>query len=88
VQGGLPHAGIVSRAVFPAIRASSVTMAAAMGPVALAWFQDTTCGRRMARGSLAAGGAPGSRVPPGIAVIIHGPITDGFLGGCLLHRRP
>jgi tripartite ATP-independent transporter DctM subunit len=80
LPGGLLHTNIASCAVFSAISGSSVATAATMGSVALPFFQDTKYNQRMVLGSLAAGGALGNLIPPGITFIIYGLITETSVG--------
>jgi tripartite ATP-independent transporter DctM subunit len=76
LPGGLLHTNIVASGVFSAISGSSVATAATIGSVALPYFERTGYDRRMVLGSLAAGGALGNLVPPGITFILYGLITD------------
>jgi len=80
LPGGLLHTNIASCALFSAISGSSVATAATMGSVALPYFQDTRYSQRMVLGSLAAGGALGNLIPPGITFIIYGLITETSVG--------
>jgi C4-dicarboxylate transporter DctM subunit len=80
LPGGLLHTNIVSSGVFSAISGSSVATAATMGSVALPFFRGTAYDRRYVMGSLAAGGALGNLVPPGITFIIYGLITETSVG--------
>lgn len=80
LPGGLLHTNIVSCAVFSAISGSSVATAATMGSVALPFFQGTQYNQRWVLGSLAAGGALGNLIPPGITFIIYGLITETSVG--------
>lgn len=80
LPGGLLHTNIVSCAVFSAISGSSVATAATMGSVALPYFTGTRYNQRMVLGSLAAGGALGNLIPPGITFIIYGLITETSVG--------
>jgi C4-dicarboxylate transporter, DctM subunit len=80
MPGGLLHTNIISCAVFSAVSGSSVATAATMGSVALPYFQDTRYSQRMVLGSLAAGGALGNLIPPGITFIIYGLITETSVG--------
>ena len=80
LPGGLLHTNIVSCGVFSAVAGSSVATAATMGSVALPAFQGTSYDKRMVLGSLAAGGALGNLVPPGITFIIYGLITETSVG--------
>jgi tripartite ATP-independent transporter DctM subunit len=80
LPGGLLHTNIASCAVFSAISGSSVATAATMGSVALPFFAGTRYSPRMVLGSLAAGGALGNLIPPGITFIIYGLITETSVG--------
>jgi C4-dicarboxylate transporter, DctM subunit len=78
--GGLLHTNIASCAVFSAISGSSVATAATMGSVALPYFEKKSYDQRMVLGSLAAGGALGNLIPPGITFIIYGLMTETSVG--------
>ena len=80
LPGGLLHTNIASCALFSAISGSSVATAATMGSVALPFFEGTRYSQRMVLGSLAAGGALGNLIPPGITFIIYGLITETSVG--------
>ena len=80
LPGGLLHTNILSCAVFSAISGSSVATAATMGSVALPYFSNTKYSPRMVLGSLAAGGALGNLIPPGITFIIYGLMTETSVG--------
>ncbi|WP_431281133.1 TRAP transporter large permease [Humitalea sp. 24SJ18S-53] len=80
VPGGLLHTNIMSCALFSAISGSSIATAATMGSVALPYFEKTNYDRRMVLGSLAAGGALGNLIPPGITFIIYALLTNTSVG--------
>ncbi len=80
LPGGLLHTNIAASGVFSAISGSSVATAATMGSVALPFFDGTRYDPRMVLGSLAAGGALGNLIPPGITFIIYGLITETSVG--------
>ena len=80
LPGGVLHTNIVSCALFSAISGSSVATAATMGSVALPYFQGSAYNQRWVLGSLAAGGALGNLIPPGITFIIYGLITETSVG--------
>ncbi len=84
LPGGLLHTNIVASGVFSAISGSSVATAATMGSVALPFFKGTRYSPDMVLGSLAAGGALGNLVPPGITFIIYGLITETSVGALYL----
>ena len=80
VPGGLLHTNIAASSVFSAISGSSVATAATMGAVALPYFRQTQYSQPMVLGSLAAGGALGNLIPPGITFIVYGLITETSVG--------
>ncbi len=80
LPGGLLHTNILACAVFSAIAGSSVATAATIGAVALPYFEKTRYSQRMVLGSLAAGGALGNLIPPGITFIVYGLITETSVG--------
>jgi len=80
LPGGLLHTNILSCAVFSAIAGSSVATAATIGSVALPYFERTRYDPRMVLGSLAAGGALGNLIPPGITFIVYGLLTETSVG--------
>lgn len=80
LPGGLLHTNIAASAVFSAISGSSVATAATMGSAALPFFKGTRYDKKMVMGSLAAGGALGNLIPPGITFIIYGLITETSVG--------
>lgn len=82
--GGLLHTNIASSSLFSAISGSSVATAATMGSVALPFFRNTSYQPRMVLGSLAAGGALGNLIPPGLSFIIYALITDTSVGALYL----
>ena len=55
-----------------------------MGSVALPFFRGTAYSPRYVLGSLAAGGALGNLIPPGITFIIYGLITETSVGALYL----
>jgi tripartite ATP-independent transporter DctM subunit len=80
MPGGLLHTNILSCGVFSAVSGSSVATAATMGSVALPYFRSTNYSPRWVLGSLAAGGALGNLIPPGITFILYGLLTDTSVG--------
>jgi C4-dicarboxylate transporter, DctM subunit len=80
LRGGLLHTNIVSCSIFSAVSGSSVATAATIGSVALPYFDKTTYSPKLVLGSLAAGGALGNLIPPGITFIIYGLLTDTSVG--------
>ncbi len=84
LPGGLLHTNILSCSVFSAIAGSSVATAATMGSVALPHFEKTRYPPALVLGSLAAGGALGNLIPPGITFIIYGMLTETSVGALYL----
>ena len=80
LPGGLLHTNILSCSLFSAIAGSSVATAATMGSVALPYFEKSKYPPRMVLGSLAAGGALGNLIPPGLSFIVYGLITETSVG--------
>jgi C4-dicarboxylate transporter, DctM subunit len=76
LPGDLLHVNIASSAVFSAISGSSTATAATIGSVAIPHFQGSHHGPRIVLGSLAAGGALGNLIPPGIAFIVYSLFTE------------
>jgi tripartite ATP-independent transporter DctM subunit len=84
LPGGLLHTNIISCSVFSAVAGSSVATAATMGSVALPYFEKSHYPPKLVLGSLAAGGALGNLIPPGITFIIYGLITETSVGALYL----
>lgn len=84
MPGGLLHTNILACGVFSAIAGSSVATAATMGSVALPYFEKSHYPPKLVLGSLAAGGALGNLIPPGITFIIYGLITETSVGALYL----
>jgi tripartite ATP-independent transporter DctM subunit len=80
LPGGLLHTNILACGVFSAVAGSSVATAATMGSVALPYFEKSHYPPKLVLGSLAAGGALGNLIPPGITFIIYGLITETSVG--------
>lgn len=84
LPGGLLHTNIMACGVFSAVAGSSVATAATMGSVALPYFEKSHYPPKLVLGSLAAGGALGNLIPPGITFIIYGLITETSVGALYL----
>lgn len=84
LPGGMLHTNIMSCGVFSAVAGSSVATAATMGSVALPYFEKSHYPPRLVLGSLAAGGALGNLIPPGITFIIYGLLTETSVGALYL----
>ena len=93
LPGGLMHANIASSAIFAATSGSSVATAATVGTVAYPEIEKNNYNESLFLGSVAAGGTLGILIPPSIALVIYGLLTDtsvpelylaGILPGMLL----
>jgi len=76
LPGGLLQTNVAGCAAFSAISGSSVATAAAIGAVALPQLEARGYCKRLATGTLAAGGTLGILIPPSIAMIIYGSFTE------------
>ena len=87
-NGGLAIAGITSSAAFSAVSGSSLATASTMTKVAYPEMMAHGYDKRLASGSLAAGGTLGIMIPPSIALLLYALITEQsvkamFLAGLL-----
>jgi tripartite ATP-independent transporter DctM subunit len=80
LPGGLLHANMSSCALFAATCGSSVATAATIGTVAIPALKDRGYDMRQALGSLAAGGTLGILIPPSVAMLVYGSITNNSIG--------
>jgi tripartite ATP-independent transporter DctM subunit len=80
LPGGLLHTNVIASGVFASISGSSIATAATIGSVALPYFSRTNYSTRWVLGSVAAGGALGNLIPPGITFIIYGLMTETSIG--------
>ena len=76
MPGGLLHTNIGASALFSAVSGSSVATAATISTVALPAFKTRSYDMRLVLGAIAAGGSLGNLIPPGIAFIIYGSMTN------------
>lgn len=88
LPGGLLHSNIACCALFAATTGSSVACAATIGTVALPELDKRGYDRPMALGSLAAGGTLGILIPPRVALLVYGSLTNNsisklFVGGVI-----
>jgi C4-dicarboxylate transporter, DctM subunit len=80
LPGGLLHTNIGASALFSAVSGSSVATAATISTVALPAFRRRNYDQRIVLGSIAAGASLGNLIPPGIALIIYGAMTNTSVG--------
>jgi C4-dicarboxylate transporter DctM subunit len=80
LPGGLLHTNIGASALFSAVSGSSVATAATISTVALPAFKGRNYNARMVLGTIAAGASLGNLIPPGIALIIYGAMTNTSVG--------
>jgi C4-dicarboxylate transporter, DctM subunit len=76
LPGGLLHTNVGASALFSAVSGSSVATAATISTVALPAFRHRGYDQRLVLGSIAAGASLGNLIPPGIAFIIYGSMTN------------
>ncbi|MBW1973829.1 MAG: TRAP transporter large permease [Deltaproteobacteria bacterium] len=91
-SGGIAIVCVVSSMIFAAISGSSVATALSMGVIIIPAMMRLGYSRSFATGIVAASGTMGIMIPPSIALILYGIITDqsiprlflaGVLPGCL-----
>ena len=80
LPGGLLHANMSSCALFAATCGSSVATAATIGTVAIPALKERGYDMRQSLGSLAAGGTLGILIPPSVALLVYGSITNNSIG--------
>lgn len=88
LPGGLLHSNIGCCALFAATTGSSVACAATIGTVALPELDKRHYAKPLALGSLAAGGTLGILIPPSVALLVYGSLTNNsisklFVGGVI-----
>jgi len=80
LPGGLLHTNVGASAIFSAVSGSSVATAATVATVALPSFRKRGYDERLVLGSIAAGASLGNLIPPGIALIVYGALTNTSVG--------
>ncbi|MCL2110777.1 MAG: TRAP transporter large permease [Clostridiales bacterium] len=80
VRGGLAIATVGACAVFSAVCGSSMATAVTMGKVAFPEMKRHNYDESMAIGAIAAGGSIGIMIPPSLAFILYGLITQESIG--------
>jgi C4-dicarboxylate transporter, DctM subunit len=84
LRGGLAMATVGACAGFGAICGSSIACALAMGTVAIPEMKRYKYSASLATGCVAAGGTIGSMIPPSVAFIVYGIITEQSIGKLFL----
>jgi C4-dicarboxylate transporter, DctM subunit len=84
VPGGLLHTNIAVCTVFGAVSGSSMSTAAAVGSVAYPEMVRRGYRKDAIVGSLAGGGTLGLLIPPSLAFLIYGALTDTSIGKLFL----
>jgi tripartite ATP-independent transporter DctM subunit len=84
LPGGLLHSNIGASAIFAAVSGSSVATAATIGTTAIPDLLRLGYPRSLIAGTLTAGGTLGIIIPPSIAMIIYGAITETSVGALFL----
>ncbi len=76
IPGRLMHVNVFASTVFAAVSGSSTATAATIGKISLPELLKRGYDQRMAYGSLAGAGTLGILIPPSVAMIIYGFLTD------------
>jgi len=80
IPGKLLHSNIISCTLFAALSGSSAATAATIGTVAVPELKRLGYQPGMVAGSLAGAGTLGLLIPPSIALIVYGVITNNSIG--------
>ena len=80
VPGGLLHSNIAVSTLFGAVSGSSLSTAAAVGSVAYPEMTRRGYDKKVVVGSLAGGGTLGLLIPPSLALLIFGALTETSIG--------
>jgi len=79
-KGGLAHATLVACAGFSAVCGSSLATAATMTKVAIPSMREFKYHDTLAAGAVAAGGTLGILIPPSVAMVLYGIMTNNDIG--------
>ncbi len=80
VPGRLLHSNVLSCTIFAAVSGSSAVTAATIGSVAVPELKKLGYDEGLTIGSLAGAGTLGLLIPPSIAMIVYGSITEQSIG--------
>lgn len=83
-NGGLAAASVTASAIFSTVSGSSLATASTMTRVAYPEMEARGYDKRLASGSLAAGGTLGIMIPPSIALLLYALITEQSVGDMFL----
>ncbi len=83
-RGGLAVSTLIACGGFGAVSGSSLATAATMSPVAYPEMKKRGYSTALAAGSIAAGGTLGILIPPSIALVFYGIMTDTDIGALFL----
>ncbi|WP_170574886.1 TRAP transporter large permease [Ruegeria atlantica] len=79
-RGGLALATVLAAGGFSAVCGSTLATAATMAKVAMPPMRDYKYSRRLASGTIAAGGTLGIMIPPSVPLVIYGLIAEQDIG--------
>lgn len=79
-RGGLALATVLAAGGFSAVCGSTLATAATMAKVAMPPMQSYNYSRRLASGTIAAGGTLGIMIPPSVPLVIYGLIAEQDIG--------
>ena len=80
LPGRLLHTNIGTCALFAATTGASIACSASVGTVAIPALYERGYDKKIALGSLAAGGTLGILIPPSVALLVYGSITSNSIG--------
>jgi tripartite ATP-independent transporter DctM subunit len=84
IRGGLAIASVVACGIFAAVCGSSMATAVTMGKVAFPQMKRMNYDESMSIGCIAAGGSVGIMIPPSLAFIMYGLLTQESIGHLFL----
>ena len=82
--GGLALATTLACAAFGAACGSSVAAATTMGKIAIPEMEASGYDKKLACGSVAAGGLLSIMIPPSVILVLYAIFTDNSVGACLI----
>jgi tripartite ATP-independent transporter DctM subunit len=84
IKGGLAIASVLACGIFAAVCGSSMATAVTMGKVAYPQMKKHNYDTAMSIGAIAAGGSVGIMIPPSLAFIMYGLLTQESIGQLFL----